>query len=481
MLPLAFAKASTAIAGSELERLRASLKGQLLLPTDPDYDAARRVESFNPTTDRHPQMIVRCLEPQDVIRSIAFAHDKALEVAVRSGGHDLLGASVCDGIVIDLSRMKDIGVDRDRGTVHVSAGVRAGELNASTLRSGLAAVLGCSPGVGVAGLTLGGGLGWFLGKHGTAADNLRGADLITADGKMLRVTAAQHKDLFWALKGGGGNFGIVTGLDLQLYPVDQVVGGVVAYRMEMAQFLRFYRDFMEIAPDALTVELNILLTKPSLIAALVCWSGDPAERKRVLGPLEALGPPIANNIDVVPYSHLGERFGLIGQLLKQASPPAPSPPVHTQPPGPVISPAYNYWRGGSLEALTNEAIDQIQTCADSAPDHSSIGVGHYMHGQACRSGVDDSPITRRSGQITYFFSASWIDAAIAETHLQWVNRSNAAMRPLSSKSTYINYLSSDDEQDVRASYEHSYDRLARIKRRYDPGNFFHRNRNIRPA
>jgi hypothetical protein len=147
----------------------------------------------------------------------------------------------------------------------------------------------------------------------------------------------------------------------------------------------------------------------------------------------------------------------------------------------VISPAYNYWRGGSLEALTNEAIDQIQTCADSAPGHSSIGVGHYMHGQACRSGVDDSPITRRSGQITYFFSASWIDAAIAETHLQWVNRSNAAMRPLSSKSTYINYLSSDDEQDVRASYEHSYDRLARIKRRYDPGNFFHRNRNIRPA
>jgi FAD/FMN-containing dehydrogenase len=426
-------------------------------------------------------MIVRCLEPQDVIRSISFAHDKALDVAVRSGGHDLLGASVCDGIVIDLSRMKEISFARERGTVHVSAGVRAGELNASTQRSGLAAVLGCSPGVGVAGLTLGGGLGWFLGKHGTAADNLLGANLITADGRMLRVTATKHRELFWALKGGGGNFGIVTGLDLQLFPVNQVVGGVVAYRTEIGQFLRFYRDFMKIAPDALTVELNILLTKKPLIAALVCWSGDPADRKRVLDALETFGPPITNNIDVVSYLHLGERFGLIGQLLKQESQPAPSPTVQTQPPRSAINPAYNYWRGGSLEELTNEAIDQIQSCADSAPGHSSIGLGHYMHGQACKSGAHDTPLTRRIGQITYFFSASWIDAAMAEAPMEWVNQSNAAMRPLSSKGTYINYLSSDNEHDVKASYEQSYDRLARIKRQYDPSNFFHRNRNIRPA
>src|SRR5437016_12841611 len=194
----------TAIDQSELEKFRASIKGQLLLPSDQDYDRVRRVESFNPISDRHPQLIVRCVDPQDVIRSVTFARNKAVGVAVRGGGHDWLGASVCDGMVIDLSRMKEMDIDRERRTVHVAAGVRAGELNAFTQKAGLAAALGCSPGVGVAGLTLGGGLGWFLGKHGTAADNLLSANLVTADGSMMKASAKENSDLFWALRGGGG-------------------------------------------------------------------------------------------------------------------------------------------------------------------------------------------------------------------------------------------------------------------------------------
>src|SRR5262249_9967680 len=199
-------------------------------------------------------------EPNDVILGVSFAREKAMDVAVRSGGHDLLGASVCDSIVIDLSLMKKTHLDQERKIVRVETGIRAGELNALTQSAGLAAVLGCNPGVGVAGLTLGGGLGWFLGKYGAACDNLIGAELVTADGKILRANADENDDLFWALRGGGGNFGIVTALELQLHTVGQVLAGVVAYRTDIGRFLRFYRDFMKAAPDELAVELNILCT-----------------------------------------------------------------------------------------------------------------------------------------------------------------------------------------------------------------------------
>jgi FAD/FMN-containing dehydrogenase len=472
----------TAIGQSDLDKFRASIKGQLILPGDKDYDQIRRVQSFNPDSDRHPQMIMRCFEPADVIKSIAFARDKNMEVAVRAGGHDLLGASVCDGMVIDLSRMKEMNFDHQRLTSRVAAGVRAGELNAFTQQAGLAAVLGCSPGVGVAGLTLGGGLGWFLGKHGTAADNLLGADLVTSDGQMLRVSANENSDLYWALKGGGGNFGVVTSLDLKLHPVDEVVGGTVIYRTDLTQFLRFYRDFMKSAPDELAVELNVVLAREPLIAALVCWGGDPAAAKKVLGPLESFGPPIANNIDPVSYIRLGERFSLIGRILNERSqsPQTSALPSATPRPQTNVAP-FNYWRGGSLEELSNGAIDQIVACTQDAVSYSSIGIGHYMHGQACRIEPSATPLTRRQGQLTYFFSASWVDPHIAETQMAWVIRSLKAMKSVASKGTYINYLSSDNVGDVKASYEQSYDRLARIKRKYDPTNFFHLNRNIRPV
>jgi len=262
------------------------------------------VASFNPTSDKHPQMIVRCLAPEDVIQAVSFARDKALEVAVRSGGHDLLGASVCDGLVIDLSPMKKMRIDRERGTARVEAGIRAGELNAATQQGGLAAALGCNPAVGVAGLTLGGGLGWFLGKYGAACDHLIGADLVTAEGKMLRASATENADLLWALRGGGGNFGIVTAPDYQLHRVNQVLGGALAFRVEIGRFLRFYRDFMQTAPDELAVEINIFLAEQPTMVAISCWSGEPMEGRRVLRSLRSFGPPTADTIDTVSYQLL---------------------------------------------------------------------------------------------------------------------------------------------------------------------------------
>jgi FAD/FMN-containing dehydrogenase len=291
-----------------LARFRSTFKGSIIVPGDADYDRARAIASVNPRTDKRPRLIARCLNTDDVERTIGFARAQSLEMAVRAGGHDLLGASVCDGgIVIDLSRMKSIVVDREHRTARVEAGVRSGDLNAATSPYGLAAVLGCHPAVGVAGLTLGGGLGWFLGRFGAACDNLLAADVITADGKLRRASADQHADLFWALRGGGGNFGIVTALEYQLHPVDRVLGGLIAFRGDTASFLRFYRDFMKGAPDALAAEMSIVMLDQPTILCTVCWSGEPTEGEHVLRPLRAFGPPVADAIGSVSYAHLTDR------------------------------------------------------------------------------------------------------------------------------------------------------------------------------
>jgi hypothetical protein len=468
-LALGLLKPQTTVNPSELAKFRQGLKGQLILPSDRGYDSARRVASFNPTTDKHPQMVVRCVEPNDVIRAVSFARDKAMDVAVRSGGHDLLGASVCDGMVIDLSPMKKMSIDQERKTVRVEAGIRAGELNDLTGSAGLAAVLGCNPWVGVAGLTLGGGLGWFLGKYGAACDNLISADVVTSDSKMLRASATENADLFWALRGGGGNFGIVTTLNLRLHTIGQVLAGVVAYRTDVGRFLGFYRDFMKAAPDELAVELNIFIAEQPTIIAVPCWSGDAVEGRRVLGPLRSFGPPIADNVDLVPYSHLTDRFAIVGKLL----PPAPSREAS--------GPGYNYWRGGSLLELSDNAIDQMVLGMQRGPEDCSIGMGHFMHGQVSRVPQNTAPIIRAAGQFTYFFNASWSDPRRGDAKMDWVNRSLAAMKSFSAKGTYINYLSADSDAAVKASYAKNYDRLAKLKGKYDPTNFFHHNRNIRPS
>ncbi len=460
-----FAKAQT-VNRSLVEGLRTSLNGQLIVPGDPSYEQARRPISFNPTTDKHPQMIVRCLTREDVVRAVVFAQERALEVAVRSGGHDVLGASVCDGMVIDLSPMRKITIDPERRTAHVEAGVRSGELNGVTQRNGLAAALGCHPGVGVAGLTIGGGLGWLLGKHGASCDQIIGADLITAEGKVTRASEAENAELFWALRGGGGNFGIVTALDFRLHPVGEVLGGVLVLRTDVARFLRFYRTFMQAAPDELTVEVSIIARKQPVVIAITCWSGDAADGEAVLKPLRSFGSPLADWISKVEYARLTSRMPDVGSLLGHAQ---------SQSSGPGC----NYWRGGSLRELSNASAEQIAAFIEHAPDGCSLGLGHYMHGQVCRVAQDATPLIRTAGQATYFFNASWADPKLSEAYIRWVDNSWAAMRRFSSDSAYINYLSADNQAAVKAAYGKNYDRLLDIKRRHDPSNFFHRNRNIR--
>jgi FAD/FMN-containing dehydrogenase len=460
-----FAKAQT-VTRSLVEGLRTSLNGQLIVPGDPSYEEARRPISFNPTTDKHPQVIVRCITREDVARAVVFAQERALETAVRSGGHDVLGASVCDGMVIDLSPMRKITIDLERRTARVESGVRSGELNGVAQRNGLAAALGCHPGVGVAGLTIGGGLGWLLGKHGASCDQLIGADLITAEGKVARASEAENPDLFWALRGGGGNFGIATALDFRLHPVGDVLGGVLVLRTDIPRFLRFYRTFMQAAPDELTVEISIIPGKVPVVLAITCWSGDATEGEAVLKPLRSFGSPLADWIDKVAYARLTSRMSEVGSLLGRAQ---------SQSSGP----GFSYWRGGSLRELSDASVEQVASFIEQAPDGCSLGLGHYMHGQVCRVAQDVTPLIRTAGQVTYFFNAGWADPNRGEAHMGWVDRSWAALRSFSSGGAYINYLSVENQTAVKASYGENYDRLVNIKRRYDPSNFFHRNRNIR--
>ncbi len=455
-----------------LARFRRAFGGQVFAASDASYDRARSPASVNPVSDKRPYLIARCTSPKDVVLAIAFARSQGLEIAVRAGGHDVLGASVCEGgIVIDVSGMKSIDIDAQRATARVAAGVRTGELHAATAAHGLAPVLGCNPAVGVAGLTLGGGLGWFLGRFGAACDNLLAADMVTADGRQRHVSAGEHADLFWGLRGGGGNFGIVTAFEYQLHPINDVLGGVAAWRTDIGAFLRFYRAFMRSAPDELTAEVSVVMLDAPVVLATVCWSGDRIEGERVLRPLRDFGPPLADAIAMVPFAHLTDR-------------PSPAfsarvfgPPSANQNGGRV----YDYWRGGSLNELTDPAIEQIVTRLQSATRGMSVGLGHYMHGQICRIAADATPLPRVAGQLTYFFDANWRDPARAEAAMAWVNDACAAMGRLSSAGTYVNYLSDDSDVAVRDAYQSNYARLVSLKRKYDPTNQFHLNRNIRPG
>ncbi len=466
---------------SDLDHLRAALDGRLILPGETGYDQGRRVASFNPRTDKQPAIIVRCRSPSDIARALDFARSGNLDLAVRGGGHDVMGRSVCDaGVLIDVAPMNAISVSPGRRTARVEAGARAGRVNEALHGHALAAALGCNPGVGVAGLTLGGGLGWLLGRFGASCDNVSAVELVTADGRVLRASEDEHADLFWGLRGGGGNFGIATAFEYRVHPVENVVGGYLAYAGRHArEFLHVYRDFMARAPDELTVELILLASAeppahaPVLIAG-ACYAGSMDDAERILAPLRAVGLPLVNLLREVPYAHLTDLPAEMARILGTG-------PSNGSTETPVPTTGFNYWQGGSISNWTDAAIDALIECAGTAPPGWSTGLGHYMHGELCRVSDHDTPLIRREGSASYFFNMSWRDADRSADAMAWVDRSLATMRPFSDAATYINYLSSESEPAVATAYGNNYPRLQALKRKYDPDNVFRLNRNIRPA
>jgi FAD/FMN-containing dehydrogenase len=449
----------TALDDTTIGAFKGSLRGELLQPGDAAYEGARKV--WNGMVDRHPALIVRCAGVADVIEAVRFGRAHNLLVAVRGGGHNVAGNAVCDGgMVIDLSPMKGIRVDPQRRVVRAQGGVTWGELDRETQAFGLATTGGEVSSTGIAGLTLGGGLGWLMGKYGLSCDNLLSADVVTADGRFLMACSGENDDLFWGVRGGGGNFGIVTSFEYQLHPVRTVLGGMILYPSTMAkEVLRRWRDCTTTAPDELTL-MGALLTAPDgipMVGAAVCYCGPPTEGERLLQPLRSLGAPVVDLIRPMPYTEL--------QTMLDAT---------------VPSGRQNYWKASFVDALTDEAIDVLvaQTAAMPSP-YSSVLIEH-LHGAVCRVDPDATAFGTRQEQYSVGIFAVWLDPAESAPHVGWARQVAAALARFDTGRVYVNYLGEEGEPRVRAAYRTNYERLVTLKNKYDPTNFFRVNQNIPP-
>jgi FAD/FMN-containing dehydrogenase len=357
--------------------------------------------------------------------------------------------------------------------VKVTGGVLSGEVDYVLGEQGLAVPLGCHPGVGVSGLTLGGGLGWLLGKYGTTADNVVSMDLITADGRELHVTEGENEDLFWALRGGGGNFGIVTGFEYDVHHLEKIVGGFLVYRLEdMGEFLRHYKNFMSNASDEVTVEISIVPGGTPLMVATVCFTGDLQEAKRQLASIRQFGSPLYDGIRETNYTQLTQISPELNRIV-EALPKSST--VKREGDG-----YYNHWVGLSINQWTDPAIETFTDCVSRAPSGWSIGIGHYMHGAATRVNPDSTPLLRSEGSSSFFFNMGWRNSRDTDMAMSWVDQSAEAMKPFLRNGTYINYLSSNSAKAVANTYAENYSRLQNLKSKYDPDNLFHLNRNVRP-
>ncbi len=442
-----------------LQDLKASLRGELICPNDRGYDAARRV--WNGMIDKYPAMIVRCVDVVDVVTTVQFGRLHHLLVAVRGGGHSISGSSVCDGgMVIDLSCMKGICIDPEKKTAWVQAGLTLGEFVQATQAYGLATTTGTVGGTGLAGLTLGGGLGWFMGKYGLTIDNLLSVDLVTADGRVLRASASEHPDLFWGVRGGGGNFGIVTAFEFQLHPVGQVLAGKVVYPMEQArEVLRFYREYTSTAPDELTAYASLMTTPGGLPAIVItlCYCGPLEAGERLVEPIRKFGAPLVDLIR--PRSYL--------KLISLADTGAPAG-------------RHYYEKARTLKRLSDEAIETIANSGSSCTSPSSLVLLQHVHGAASRVGSTETAFALRGDSYVICILAAW-DGGEADRHMAWARASWKALEPFASGGVYVNFLDNEGGGRVRAAYRGNYQRLVALKNTYDPTNFFALNQNITPA
>ena len=442
--------------------LARSLTGSLLGPDDDGYDAARAVH--NGLVDRRPILIVRCRSTADVVAAFAHARSAGLEVSVRGGGHNVAGRAVTDGgLKIDLAEMKGISVDPERSTVTARGGVLWSELNDATARYGLAVTGGVVSTTGIAGLTLGGGLGWLMAKHGLAADNLLGVELVAAEGDVLQVDADSHPDLFWALRGGGGNFGVATSFTYRLHPVKTIVGGLIAHPLDAApELLRFYRDAVADASDDLTVFAGLVHAPDGsgakLAALVVFHTGTAAEAERDLEPFESWGSPLVAQVGPMPYP-------VMNTILDAGYPAG----------------ALNYWLSSFTRGLPDELIDVAVERFASVPSAMSGILLEHFHGAVTRIGPTETAVPHRDEGWNMLLPSVWTDPADTEANVAWTRETFEALRPYFATGRWLNYLGDDQADDaIRAAYGPNYDRLREIKRRYDPDNVFHLNHNVAP-
>lgn len=449
--------------------LRESLRGQLVLPGDGAYEEARRV--WNGMIDRRPAAIVRCAGTGDVVAAVAFARSEGLTVAVRGGAHNVAGNATCEGgLVIDLSPMKGAHVDAAARTVSAQGGLTWGELDKEAQAFGLATTGGLVSSTGIAGFTLGGGIGWLMRKHGLACDNLISAEVVTADGQVLRAGETEDPELLWGLRGGGGNFGVVTEFEFRLHPVSQVLGGLAAWPAERArEVLRFWRDWTRETPDELCTLVVFLYAPPEPfipaemhgkpIVAIACMHLDPEGRAQSdIAPLRELAPAI-DVLGPMPYTAL--------QMMFDAGAPRGS---------------RNYWRSAYLEKLGDEAIEAILSFSDKIPAPMSQLHIHQLGGAMSRVPAGATAFGNRDAAFLMNFVGLWLDPAEDEAASAWVRTASETIEPHGTGARYVNFLADEGEEGVRSAYEaETLARLRGLKARLDPTNFFRLNQNIEPG
>jgi FAD/FMN-containing dehydrogenase len=454
---------STSLDPTIATELAGQVSGPVLGPQDEGYDEARAL--YNGLIDRRPALIVRCRTRDDVIEALALARREGLEVSIRGGGHNVAGRAVTEGgVMIDLAEMKGIEIDPNNATATAEGGVIWAELNNAAAEHGLAVTGGVISTTGIAGYTLGGGLGWLMAKHGLASDNLLVVELVTAEGDLLRVDEASHPDLFWALRGGGGNFGVATSLIYRLHPVGTIVGGLIAHPLDAApDMLRFYRDAVANASDDVSVFAGLVHAPDGsgakLSAMVVFHTGDAAEAERDLEPFKTWGSPLVVEVGPMPY--------LAMNTILDAGYPTGS---------------LNYWLSSFTCGLSDELIDVAVSRFATAPSPMMAILFEHFHGAVTRVGVSETAVPHREEGWNLLIPSVWTDPADTEANVAWTRETFAALQPqFGTARRWLNYLGDDQAEDaIHAAYGPNHDRLREVKRRYDPDNVFHLNHNIAP-
>jgi FAD/FMN-containing dehydrogenase len=444
------------------EDVAASFGARLLDLGAEGYEQARRLH--NGMIDRRPALIAQCQSAADVIDAVDLGRNAGVEIAVRGGGHGVAGRAATDGgLLIDLSPMKGIHVDPRRRTVRAEPGLTWWDFNRAAALHGLATTGGVVSSTGIAGLTLGGGIGWLMGKYGLTVDNLLSADLVTADGAAITASGDEHPDLFWALRGGGGNFGVVTSFEYRAHTVREVLAGPIVHSLADARAaLAFHREFTASVPDELTVGAALLYAPDgsgTKVAALVpCHCGDPAEADADVKALRAFGTPIADLVASMPY-----------------------PTVNTLLDGAFPKGALNYWKSGFLTNLSDEAIDVMVDAFERVPSAMTGIFVDHIHGAATRVPPDATAFPHRQDAFSVLLLGQWADPAATEATIVWVRDTFELLQPHMTDRRYANFLAADDAGAVRQGYGDNYERLVEVKRTYDPANLFRLNHNIDPA
>ena len=459
----------TTLASKAREEIKALIKGSILVPDDPGYEEARQV--WNAMIDRRPAMIAQCAEADDVAFAIAFARRNKLEISIRGAGHNIAGNALCnDGLTIDFSKMKNVRVDAAKRRAYVEPGATLANLDEATQRYGLATPVGINSTTGIAGLTLGGGFGWLTRKYGMTVDKLVSVDMVTADGRTIRASETDNADLFWAIRGGGGNFGVVTQFEFQLVSVGpEIFAGLIVFPFSQAhQILNKYRQFVNSAPEELNVWVVLRKAPPlpflpenvhgrEVVVLPIFYSGPVAEAEKFIAPLRAFGEAYGEHLGAQPYVAWQKAFD---PLLTHG--------------------ARNYWKSHNFTELVDGAVDSVIEFAGKLPSpQCEIFIG-LIAGAPNRIAPDAMAYGHRDAKFVLNVHGRWDEAKDDQKCIGWARDFFKASAPYASAGAYVNFMTAEEGDRVITAYGANYDRLVRIKKRYDPDNVFHLNQNIKP-